>query len=107
MSDLKSGAELAAAAGDDFEMIDMVNIPEAAKQQDPRLLDGASQGWFQDNRSAGGVHHYRKDVDPDEFRFTVNQGEQRIMLANGNCLPSTNIFASRTRRDTRPITCTP
>jgi len=81
---LKSGAELAAAAGDDYKMVDMVNIPESAKQQDPRLLDGASQGWFQDNRSAGGVHHYRKDVDPDEFRFTVNQGTSRTMLANGS-----------------------
>ncbi len=83
VSGLKSGAELAAAAGDDYKMVDMVNIPESAKQQDERLLDGPSQGWFQDNRSAGGVHHYRKDVDPDEFRFTVNQGTSRTMLANG------------------------
>jgi len=74
ISDLQSGAELAAAAGDDYEMVDMVNIPESAKEQDPRLLDGTSQCWFQDNTNVGGVHHYRKDVDPDEFRFTVNQG---------------------------------
>jgi len=92
VSDLKSGAELAAASGGDFAMIDMVNIPESAKQQDPRLLDGADQGWFQDNRSAGGVHHYRKDVDADEFRFTVNQGGQRIMLANGSWFTVNSTF---------------
>ena len=88
----KSGAELAAAAGESFKMIDMVNIPESAKQQDSRLLDGTSQGWFQDNRSAGGVHHYRKDVDPDEFRFTVNQGTSRTMLANGSWFTINNTF---------------
>jgi len=82
LSGLQSGAELAAAAGDNFKMVDMVNIPESARGQDPRLLDGPDQGWFQDNTSNGGVHHYRKDVDPDEFRFTVNQGSE-VMLANG------------------------
>ena len=89
---LKSGAELAAAAGDDFRMVDMVTIPESARKQDARLLDGASQGWFQDNRSAGGVHHYRKDIDPDEFRFTVNQGTTRTMLANGKWFTVNNTF---------------
>lgn len=88
----KSGAELAAAAGASFRMVDMVNIPESAKEQDPRLLDGATQGWFQDNRSAGGVHHYRKDVDLDEFRFTVNQGTSRTMLANGKWFTVNNTF---------------
>jgi hypothetical protein len=92
ISGLKSGAELAAAAGDDYKMVDMVNIPESAKKQDARLLDGTSQGWFQDNRSAGGVHHYRKDVDPDEFRFTVNQGTSRTMLANGKWFTVNNTF---------------
>jgi hypothetical protein len=82
---------LAAAAGDDYKMVDMVNIPESAKKQDPRLLDGPDQGWFQDNRQAGGIHHYRKDVDPDEFRFTVNQG-QAIMLANGAWFTVNNTF---------------
>jgi hypothetical protein len=84
VSDLKSGKELATEAGKDYKMWDMTNIPEAAKEQDPRLLDGTSQGWFQDNRQAGGVHHYRKDVDADEFRFTVNQKpSSSTMLANG------------------------
>lgn len=92
ISGLKSGAELAAAAGENYKMVDMVNIPESAKQQDSRLLDGTSQGWFQDNRSAGGVHHYRKDVDPDEFRFTVNQGTSRTMLANGKWFTVNNTF---------------
>ena len=89
---LKSGEELAAAAGDDFKMVKMDTIPESAKKQDPRLLDGTTQGWFQDNRSAGGVHHYRKDVDADEFRFTVNQGTNRTMLANGKWFTVNNTF---------------
>lgn len=89
---LKSGAELAAAAGADYRMVDMVDIPDSARKQDPRLLDGTTQGWFQDNRSAGGVHHYRKDVDPDEFRFTVNQGTSRTMLANGKWFTVNNMF---------------
>ncbi len=91
VSGLKSGAELAAEAGDDFEMIDMEDIPESAKEQDPRLLDGPDQAWFQDNTSAGGLHHYRKDVDADEFRFTVNQG-QMIMLTNGAWFTVNNTF---------------
>jgi hypothetical protein len=90
---LKSGAELAAAAGADYKMVDMVNIPASAKNQDSRLLDGgATMGWFQNNSSAGGVHHYRKDVDPDEFRFTVNQNNGRTMLANGAWFTVNNTF---------------
>jgi hypothetical protein len=93
VSGLKSGAELAAAAGDNYKMLDMANIPESAKKQDSRLLDGgATMGWFQDNTSAGGVHHYRKDVDPDEFRFTVNQNNGRTMLANGTWFTVNNTF---------------
>lgn len=92
ISGLKSGEELAAAAGADFKMVRMDTIPESAKQQDARLLDGTTQGWFQDNRSAGGVHHYRKDVDADEFRFTVNQGTNRTMLANGKWFTVNNTF---------------
>lgn len=84
ISNLQTGAQLAAAAGENFNMVDMVNIPQSERQQDPRLLDGLNRGWFQDNRTAGGTHHYRKDADPTEFRFTVNQGTSRIMLANGN-----------------------
>ncbi|MBN1610116.1 MAG: SUMF1/EgtB/PvdO family nonheme iron enzyme [Polyangiaceae bacterium] len=87
----KSGAELAMEAGDDFKMVDMENIPESAKEQDPRLIDGPGQCWFQDNTNAGGLHHYRKDVDPDEFRFTVNQG-QMVMLANGEWFTVNNTF---------------
>jgi len=75
------------------KMIDMANIPASAKQQDPRLFDGgATKGWFQDNTSAGGVHHYRKDVDADEFRFTVNQNNGRTMLANGSWFTVSNTF---------------
>lgn len=89
---LKSGAELAAAAGAGYQMVDMVSIPDSARKQDARLLDGLTQGWFQDNRSAGGVHHYRKDVDADEFRFTVNQGTNRTMLTNGKWFTVNNTF---------------
>ena len=75
------------------KMIDMANIPESAKQQDSRLFDGgATKGWFQNNTSAGGVHHYRKDVDADEFRFTVNQSNGRTMLANGTWFTVNNTF---------------
>jgi len=90
---LKSGAELAAAAGADYKMVDMTNIPASAKKQDERLLDGgATKGWFQNNTSSGGVHHYRKDVDTDEFRFTVNQNNGRTMLANGTWFTVNNTF---------------
>jgi hypothetical protein len=92
VSGLKSGAELAAAAGENFKMIDMVNIPESARKQDSRLLDGTNQGWFQNNTQAGGLHHYRKDVDPDEFRFTVNNNGTRTMLANGAWFTVNNVF---------------
>jgi len=92
-SGLKSGAELAAAAGADYKMVDMVNIPASAKKQDDRLLDGGpTKGWFQNNTSSGGVHHYRKDVDTDEFRFTVNQNNGRTMLANGTWFTVNNTF---------------
>ncbi len=89
---LKTGAELAAAAGNDYKMLDMANIPQTAREKDSRLLDGTSHGWFQDNRQAGGVHHYRKDVDADEFRFTVNQGSSRTILANGDWFTVNNTF---------------
>lgn len=79
-----SGAELAAAAGDEYKMVDMVNLPESEKEQDPRLIDGPDQGWFQNNISAGGTHNYRKDVDADEFRFVVIDGGSATMLANGS-----------------------
>jgi hypothetical protein len=75
---------LALAAGDDYKMVDMENIPESAKKQDPRLIDTATNCWFQNNQSAGGTHNYRKDVDADEFRFAVIDGGQIIMLANGS-----------------------
>jgi hypothetical protein len=81
---LKSGADLAAAAGPDYKMIDMQNIPASAKVQDPRLLDGGTDRcWFQNNINAGGTHNYRKDIDADEFRFAVIDKGQVTMLANG------------------------
>jgi len=89
---LKSGEELAAAAGGDFKMVNMVNIPDSAKKQDPRLLDTTSDCWFQNNQSAGGTHNYRKDVDADEFRFAVIDKGQIVMLANGKWWTVNNTF---------------
>ncbi len=102
VADLKSGEALAKAQ-ENFEtlykMIDMEKLPKTAAEItsaykiDERLLDGGdTKGWFQNNTSAGGVHHYRKDVDRDEFRFTVNQGGNRVMLANGKWFTINNIF---------------
>jgi hypothetical protein len=42
--------------------------------------------------NAGSAHHYRKDVDNDEFRFTVNQGSNANMLANGDWFTVNNVF---------------
>ncbi len=93
IASIKSGEELAAAAGDDFKMVDMVSIPEAVKKQDPRLLDeGTDRGWFQNNATAGGTHNYRKDVDADEFRFAVIDKGQVTMLANGDWFTVNNTF---------------
>jgi hypothetical protein len=92
ISGLKSGAELAAAAGDDYKMVDMVNIPESAKKQDPRLIDTTSDCWFQNNINAGGTHNYRKDIDADEFRFAVIDKGNIVMLANGKWWTVNNTF---------------
>ncbi len=92
LSDLKSGEELAAAAGADFKMVDMENIPESAKAQDPRLIDTTSDCWFQNNQSAGGTHNYRKDVEKDEFRFAVIDKGNSVMLANGKWFTINNTF---------------
>jgi formylglycine-generating enzyme required for sulfatase activity len=102
VADLKTGEALAKAQTDFetlFKMVDMVNLPKTAAEitsaykKDERLLDGGeAKGWFQNNTSAGGVHHYRKDVDLDEFRFTVNQNNGRTMLANGKWFTVNNIF---------------
>ena len=92
IASLKSGAELAAEAGDNYKMVDMENIPESAKGQDSRLLNGPTEGWFQNNINAGGTHNYRKDVDTDEFRFVVIDGGQVIMLANGDWFTVNDMF---------------
>jgi hypothetical protein len=92
VSGLKSGEELATAAGPDYKMVDMVNIPESAKQQDSRLIDGPGQCWFQNNINAGGTHNYRKDIDADEFRFAVIDKGNVVMLANGKWFTVNNTF---------------
>ena len=93
ISGLLSGEALAKAQPDFatyYKMVDMVNPPK--NEQDARLIEGPGIGWFQDNSSNGGVHHYRKDVDADEFRFTVNQSGGRTMLANGTWFTINNTF---------------
>jgi len=103
VSGLKSGEELAKAQTNfatEFAMVDMENIPAAKKLQDPRLLDGgANYGWFQDNTSMSAAHHYRKDIDPDEFRFTVNQGNGRTVLAAGEWFTVNNTFLRVTHKN--------
>jgi len=93
IANLMSGEALAKAQTDFntyYKMVDMNNPP--TNQQDSRLIDTKDQGWFQDNTAAGGLHHYRKDVDAEEFRFTVNQGGGRTMLANGTWFTVNNTF---------------
>jgi hypothetical protein len=96
VSGLKTGRELAQAQTNfatEFKMVDMENIPAADRKQDSRLLDGgAANGWFQDNTTMKAAHHYRKDIDPDEFRFTVNQGNGRTVLAAGTWFTVNNTF---------------
>jgi hypothetical protein len=89
---LKSGADLAAAAGADYQMVDMANIPDSAKKQDPRLIDTLTDCWFQNNINAGGTHNYRQDIDADEFRFAVIDKGQMTMLANGKWWTVNNTF---------------
>jgi len=103
ISGLKSGEELAKAQtnfASEFAMVDMENIPAAAKKQDSRLLDGGdTKGWFQDNTSMKGMHHYRKDIDLDEFRFTVNQNNGRTVLAAGTWFTVNNTFLRVTHKN--------
>jgi len=89
VTNLRRGEDLARAQPDFntlYRMVDMVNVPEWAKEQDRRLLDGPDSGWVQFN--AGSAHHYRKDIDPDEFRFRVSGA----WLANGAWFTVNNTF---------------
>jgi len=89
ISNLMSGEELARAQANFdtfYKMVDMVNMPQPVRGQDERLLDGPNHGWLQLNR--GSAHHYRKDVDRDEFRFIVSGG----LLANGSWFTINNSF---------------
>ncbi|MCL2689538.1 MAG: SUMF1/EgtB/PvdO family nonheme iron enzyme [Chitinispirillia bacterium] len=86
---LMSGEELARSQPDFetlYKMVDMVNMPQSIRGQDSRLLDGPDSGWMQIN--TGSTHHYRKDVDPDEFRFIVSGA----LLANGSWFTVNNTF---------------
>jgi len=103
VSGLKSGEELAKAQtkfNAEYKMVDMTSLPKTAAgitssyTRDSRLLDGGpTTGWFQDNTSMKGAHHYRKDVDDDAFRFTVNQqGQRAAVLASGAWFTINNTF---------------
>jgi len=104
VSGLKSGEELAKAQtakfDTEYKMVDMTSLPKKASEitsaytQDKRLKDGGpTTGWFQDNTSMKGAHHYRKDVDDDAFRFTVNQqGSRAAVLAAGKWFTVNNTF---------------
>jgi hypothetical protein len=104
IANLKNGAQLAEEAGaacgcDDYKMVDMENISTSHKgKQDTRLIDGPDSGWAQIN--VGSEHHYRKDVDADEFRFTVGGSGSRGILANGDWFTVNNTFL----RVTHPTT---
>jgi hypothetical protein len=103
---VQSGEALARAQSNfetDYKMVDMVNIPSSAQKQDSRLLDGTSNGWFQDNTSQKGTHHYRKDIDADEFRFTVNDlpynSGSGTILTNGAWFTVNNTFLRVRHKD--------
>jgi hypothetical protein len=93
VSGLKSGKELAQAQSDFntyHKMVNMESMPTSGK--DSGLLDGTDKGWFQDNTSMQGQHHYRKDIDNDEFRFTVNQNGTRSIISRGTWFTVNNTF---------------
>jgi formylglycine-generating enzyme required for sulfatase activity len=70
--------------------IDMTNIPQSARGQDPRLITTDNEGWWQ--TGGGGTHRYRKDIN-DEFRFVVYQPTGSAnMLANGNWFTVNDMF---------------
>jgi len=89
IANLMRGEDLARSQADfdtRYKMVDMVNMPVSARGQDERLLDGPDHGWLQINR--GFTHHYRKDVDLDEFRFIVSGAN----LAHGEWFTINNTF---------------
>jgi hypothetical protein len=90
----------------DLSLLDLPanDFPVALREQDARLLDGATaaerqnQGWFM-GTGMGGMHTYRKDVDPERFRFVVYQtvppvaaGSTGNMLAYGTWYTVSDTF---------------
>lgn len=64
--------------------IDMKNPPTTGR--DPRLIEGASNAWLQDNVAlgAGGTHRYRFDFDDEsDTRFFVYDPPSFTSLAKG------------------------
>ncbi|MCL2689896.1 MAG: SUMF1/EgtB/PvdO family nonheme iron enzyme [Chitinispirillia bacterium] len=103
IANLMRGEELARSQPDFetlYKMVDMVNMPQSIRQQDERLLDGPDSGWLQINRTS--AHHYRKDVDLDEFRFVVSGG----ILANGTWFTVNNTFLRITKSGIGQEVCT-
>ena len=52
------------------QMNDYGNIEVAAREKDPRIIDGPNECWWM-GYGAGGQHTYRKDIDLDNYRFGV------------------------------------
>jgi|GEM_PF-2027125 len=73
-------------------------IPENARGNDPRLVDGPTRGWWM-GYGFGGIHTYRKDIDlPGWHRhsiYTASPGQDVIAnpgLARGPWFTVNNVF---------------
>jgi hypothetical protein len=79
----------------------MTNPPE--NQKDPLLIEGTDNGWWQNNASAGGTHHYRKDFNdtPNNARFVVYDlgAGTSTRLAEGEWFTVNNTFLRIKQKD--------
>lgn len=96
IQNLQTPEKLAEASSHDHNLYDMDNIPLEARGQDPRLLDGAENGWHQ-GLGGGGLHQYRKDIDPvtGGFRFSVylmGEGGFNNVLTRGDWFTVNDTF---------------
>lgn len=73
--------------------VDMNNPPTTGR--DPRLIEGSSQAWLQDNVAlgAGGTHRFRFDFDDENrTRFYAYDPPSYTSLAQGNWYTVDNTF---------------
>jgi hypothetical protein len=79
----------------------MTNPPE--NYQDNLLVEGTANGWWQNNASAGGTHHYRKDFNdkPNNARFVVYDlgANTSTRLAEGEWFTVGNTFLRIKQKD--------